>query len=1180
MKRLAGMFFVALFCCTCAAISQEADFSFESRFDSGIAGWSQYFEPGEWQAREGVLTVGGENTTVALAAPVEPAVDCIVQADVRVLGNSQRANFGILFRAQPDGRAYVLRHYDRSSALQLLDYTGGGVTALPKDAKVPYKHDTWYTLKAAVLGKMVLGKMWPAGTEEPGWQFRHSLARTEPGKMGLYAGDCSLAEFRSFRTEGGPALAALQATIAEEERKAAEELKERLQCEVRATPFVLRSENGPRRAMLLRPHVEGRLETAGGTITVTEAGSAEVVAKMPVDPSGYRSDGFVVEVPEPEAPARYRFTYESAVGRTFELDVEVKPARRWTFFINTHTHFDIGFTHPQKEILENLTADMKKAVDYCEETKDYPAESRYRWTIEGTGLLWHFINRHGEEDVADQIEWIKNGRIELCGFNYNMPCEMLGHEQLIRCLYWAQEYRRRFGVEIDTIQINDVPGWAWALPDLLSQAGIKRASFRANSIRGNFLWYRDGAVPRAFYWEGPAGGKILVWYTHTYRDANFFRSPGLHEEGFVRLIKENEDANIPFDYIQLRMGGDNLPPEINASKNAKAWNEKYVWPKLVVSTNREFLDAFEEKYGATLETHRGDVPSWWADGPASAARETGQVRLLHDRLVAIEGMWAAVSLLDPAVPYPKDRINASLEKMMLFDEHTWGASGSISQPKSAQTVLQWETKAAFAKDALDIADRLERDGRERLGRLIHACPAPADSQVVAVTNPLAWERTDLVTLPLAQGPLVGAAGVKVTDLRDGTDVPVQMSIDDSTACFVARDVPSFGYAQFAVTRLPKGPPQENTGRPVLENDFYRIEARPESGGLTGWFDKRLNRELLDPDAEYLGNQPIYERSLDGRDAISKKVPTRFERTAPQEGRLIGTWTGPVYDEMMTETSLPSVPRIRQRVRVYKELPFADIENLVIKNEVLEPEGLYFAFPFDVPKPEFRFQIADATMVAGVDQLTYSCRDFYAIGQWAGVSNDELSLLVAPLEAYLVTASDLNAYQWADTIPFDKGHLYSWVMNNCWICNFKNGQDGEAVFRYRIGAFTGRQTPTESTRFGWQPFYPLVPIWLTEDAGTPADAPSSASMLHVEGDPLVVSCVKRSETGDAVIVRLLELDGKPGKATLVLDLPCDVTGVYRTNCVEVPQEELAVQDGRVAIAFEPNEIITLGIQMAH
>ena len=87
--------------------------------------------------------------------------------------------------------------------------------------------------------------MWPAGTEEPDWQSRHTVARTSPGKTGLYVGDCSLAEFRNIQIDTGGALAALKKTIAQEERKAAEELRKRLECEVRETPFVLRTENWP-----------------------------------------------------------------------------------------------------------------------------------------------------------------------------------------------------------------------------------------------------------------------------------------------------------------------------------------------------------------------------------------------------------------------------------------------------------------------------------------------------------------------------------------------------------------------------------------------------------------------------------------------------------------------------------------------------------------------------------------------------------------------------------------------------------------------------------------------------------------------------------------------------------------------------------------------------------------------
>jgi hypothetical protein len=156
----------------------------------------------------------------------------------------------------------------------------------------------------------------------------------------------------------------------------------------------------------------------------------------------------------------------------------------------------------------------------------------------------------------------------------------------------------------------------------------------------------------------------------------------------------------------------------------------------------------------------------------------------------------------------------------------------------------------------------------------------------------------------------------------------------------------------------------------VENRFYRIEISPQAAGWVSWRDKLLGRELLDWKAKYLGNQPIHERSLDGRDAITAKNPTRFERVVPSDGKIVRRTAGPVFDELVLDTSLPTVPSIRQSIRLYHGLKMVDVENVLDKQEVFEPEGVYFAFPFDVPKPTMRVEIADASMRLGVDRLTY------------------------------------------------------------------------------------------------------------------------------------------------------------------------------------------------------------------
>jgi alpha-mannosidase len=733
-------------------------------------------------------------------------------------------------------------------------------------------------------------------------------------------------------------------------------------------------------------------------------------------------------------------------------------------------------------------------------------------------------------------------------------------------------------VTIDTAMINDVPGYAWALPDLFTEAGVTRVAFRANSIRGRFLWYRPGAVPRPFYWQGPAGSRLFVWYTDSYREGNFFRPPGLFENEFLNHAGRNEQAGCWVDDIQLRMGGDNLPPELNTSKNARAWNEKYLWPRVVVATNREYLETLEKRYGAKCETHRGDIPSWWADGPASSAKETGANRLLHDRLVAAEALWTLAWLADPTVPYPRKEINAAYDKMIHFDEHTWGASGAISDPHSENTLIQWKFKAAYEADAEKMTNDLYR---RALKQVSGAATAPGGHRV-AIWNTLTWPRTDVVELPLAGTPLDGAAGALVTDTRDNKPVASQLSADGKRLFFIAKDVPALACVEFTIRSAP---PAATTEKPAkegtLENAFYRLTASPAAGGLSSWDDKQLKRELLDPNREGPLNQPIHERVPAGREAVDNFTQrTEFIRTLPQSGRLVSQHRGPVFQEMTIETSLPKCPKITQTVRIYDQVKVVDIIDVFTKEEETQPEGIYVRFPFDVPDPEFRVQIADATMRPEKDQLPYSCRDFYSIQHWINIAGKGYGIAVAPIEAPLVLCSGLHVGKWADHIAFDNGHVYSWVMNNYWYTNFCAFQTGEIPSRYRLTSYAGQLDSVALTRFAWQPFHPLEGVWLGDTAS--ARPARQESPFTLEGDTAVISCVKLAEADDAIIVRLLEMSGKPSQCRLRWALPRGTTiaRAYRADAVERPGASINVVGNSIEISLRANEIATIGLVPRH
>jgi hypothetical protein len=52
-------------------------------------------------------------------------------------------------------------------------------------------------------------------------------------------------------------------------------------------------------------------------------------------------------------------------------------------------------------------------VRFCDETKDWPEEAQYRYTLEGTWSLQHFVANRPKEAVDRFGGYVKQGRIEI-----------------------------------------------------------------------------------------------------------------------------------------------------------------------------------------------------------------------------------------------------------------------------------------------------------------------------------------------------------------------------------------------------------------------------------------------------------------------------------------------------------------------------------------------------------------------------------------------------------------------------------------------------------------------------------------------------------------------------------------------------------------------------------------------
>ena len=282
---------------------------------------------------------------------------------------------------------------------------------------------------------------------------------------------------------------------------------------------------------------------------------------------------------------------------------------------------------------------------------------------------------------------------------------------------------RRFDFKVQAAMNNDVTGFSWALPQIFKRAGIRYFASGINEDRSRAPLRR----PCAFFWESPDGSRILHWNGEHYLFANYGLS--LHE-GLDKSVPKVGDylaalekrGDYPYDAIAFNISAwvtDNCPPGRELSDRVREWNNRWAYPKLRLATMSEFFESFEKKYASVLPVHKLGWPDYWTDGVASTAYETGLNRLAHDDLISAEKVSAVVGAVDSGFRYPGTDIREAYDLSMLFDEHTWGAWNSISDPLSELARGQWALKSSFAYRAREAARTMLKRGVEGLAKTGH-----------------------------------------------------------------------------------------------------------------------------------------------------------------------------------------------------------------------------------------------------------------------------------------------------------------------------------------------------------------------------------------------------------------------------------------------------------------------------
>jgi hypothetical protein len=394
------------------------------------------------------------------------------------------------------------------------------------------------------------------------------------------------------------------------------------------------------------------------------------------------------------------FYFDDALAKTQKVHLE--PVIPRTIYILPFSHNDIGYTDLQANVLDKQYANIDMALADKQRTLSFPAEAQARWNLEVIWALEAWLKQASAEQKLEFVEAVKSGHIGLNALHNNLLSGLCHDEELAHHLDFAAKFNASTGIKIDTAAVTDIPGFIWGLVKALSAAGVKYLSLAPNNGDRVGHIYELGDKP--FYWTSPSGEeKVLTWISKA--GYALFHREKLSEHGLKKALKyvqELQDSNYPYSLVPLAytIDGDNGTPDSGLPEFVKEWNNAYTSPRFIISTHAMFFHEFEKLYGIELPVFKGDMTGYWEDGAASSALETKLNRNAADRLQALENLYSKYS----PEQYPAEKFYKAWQKVIFFDEHTWGAWNSTSDPDLPEVIAQWETKRQFARDA----DKLSR----------------------------------------------------------------------------------------------------------------------------------------------------------------------------------------------------------------------------------------------------------------------------------------------------------------------------------------------------------------------------------------------------------------------------------------------------------------------------------------
>lgn len=852
-----------------------------------------------------------------------------------------------------------------------------------------------------------------------------------------------------------------------------------------------------------------------------------------------------------------------------------------------HSHLDIGYTHPQPLLLELQSDYLSQALELCKKTEDYPEEAAFRWTIEANHILRRWLKTAPKEQVELLKRYVKEGRICITALPVHTTPNADAPE-MIEMLSGLEELREIFGAKIKTAINHDVNGQPWTIGQLLLDSGVDFYLTGINIHFGGIPFQR----PCPFYWEMADGRRLLSFLGEHYSLFSQFMFTQEHRtdrmaEGAKEYTERLLQNGYSRDFVFLTATNpplyDNNCPDAGLPELIRRYNEEGHEQKMRIVTADMLRERVLQEAKESIQLYRGDWTDYWNFGCGSTPRETRVSRLAKQaaRKAEVIECWSG----NRTAQYTHVKQECK-ESSLMFDEHTWGASQSVTEPDSPETYSQLVHKTEYAYRAADLSGYLLSTQAEGF------CGNPHQSdelEGVVLLNTSDVAQTLEVKVPKSYL----FKDRQLSAIRSKGYVPYLNTSEECESLGIATVEPFSAKTMAFAERVGEGNIEENTVKErvfhlensVLETPYYMVKLETESGKILQITDKKSGRNLLDESRGYALFEPVRESIDAERDDTTRE--TLFPRDVDLGNRSISQWNHEWHAKRLTaekrlqtkicteehqitfvsELLLPGMKRMEQRVTFYSYRKAIRMETVFWKEPVCEPESVYFAIPLKMGSDwKCNYDTAGETVLLDEEQMGAVCRDWITVDTGVSVYEQGCCVVLSCPDAPMVQVGGFRFGKESRRVEREENPLLlAWPLNNYWNTNFLADPSGRVELAYELTMHESfdAKTMREDGVLAQQPTVICAAASLT---GTLPER----KFLTAEGKPSILHvCPAKQDSAVNVAVKNLE------NTEEVLQLAFSERKILHAELV-TPQEnvikEIEVENGLAKVCIPPRRLV--------